>query len=315
MRSSSRAPWSEVDPTQPLRVPESLEGLVRARLDELPPATRESLVLAAAVGRPSSELLTSLDISARMLDPAVAAGVIERTDRTIHFVHPLLASAVYYGVPAEERRRAHGRLAEVVVDPHDRARHLALSIEDADAHTAGFLEEAAALASSRGVAIVAAELAEHALRLTPQDAHDDRHRRALATARTQRSAGERTRARSVLGDLLAETRAGPVRAEALVLLAELESERDSVPLLEEALREAATRPALQSVIHCRLAWASPKPRFDHAQKALDLADELDDDLLGTGTRNASNAQLVRWRGRSTRGSSDAGSRLPRRRRW
>ena len=58
----------------------------------------------------------------------------------------------------------------------------------------------------------------------------------------------------------------PVRAEALVLLAELESERDSVPLLEEALREAASRPALQSVIHCRLAWASPKPGFDHARK-------------------------------------------------
>jgi DNA-binding CsgD family transcriptional regulator len=70
-----------------------------------------------------------------------------------------------------------------------------------------------------------------------------------------------------------------LRAEALVLLAELESERRSVPLLEEALREAAARPALQSVIHCRLAWASSKPAFDHARKALELADELDDDQL------------------------------------
>jgi DNA-binding CsgD family transcriptional regulator len=88
-----------------------------------------------------------------------------------------------------------------------------------------------------------------------------------------------TRARSVLADLLAETRAGSLRAEALVLLAELESERRSVPLLEEALREAASSPALQSVIHCRLAWASSKPGFDHAQKALELADELDNEEL------------------------------------
>ena len=63
------------------------------------------------------------------------------------------------------------------------------------------------------------------------------------------------------------------------MLAELESERRSVPLLEEALREAASRPALQSVIHCRLAWASSKPGFDHARRALELADELDDDQL------------------------------------
>ena len=70
-----------------------------------------------------------------------------------------------------------------------------------------------------------------------------------------------------------------MRAEALVLLAELESERRSVPLLEEALREAASRPALQSVIHCRLAWASSEPGFDHARRALELADEVDDDQL------------------------------------
>jgi DNA-binding CsgD family transcriptional regulator len=70
-----------------------------------------------------------------------------------------------------------------------------------------------------------------------------------------------------------------LRAEALVLLAELESERRSIPLLEEALREAASRPALQSVIHCRLAWTSPRPGFDHARRALELADEVDDDQL------------------------------------
>jgi DNA-binding CsgD family transcriptional regulator len=275
----ARALGADVEPTQPLRIPETLEGLVRARLDELPTATRESLLLAAAVGRPSAELFASLHVTDQVLDRALAARVIERTDGTIRFTHPLLASAVYHGVSADERRRAHGRLALVVADPLDRARHLALSTEGEDTQIAEVLEEAAALASTRGAPIAAAELAEHALRLTPPDADADRRRRALVAARAQQSAGEWTRARAILANLLAETRAGPWRAEALVVLAELESERRSVPLLEEALREAALGPALQSVIHCRLAWVSSKPRFDHARRALELAEQLDDDQL------------------------------------
>jgi DNA-binding CsgD family transcriptional regulator len=275
----ARALGADVDLTQPLRVPDSLEGLVRARVDKLPRATQESLLLAAAAGRPSAELFASLDVTEHVLDRALAVRVIEQTDGTIRFTHPLLASVVYHGVSADERRRAHGRLALVVADPLDRARHLALSTESPDTQIARVLEDAAALATTRGAPIAAAELAEHALRLTPPDAHADRHRRALVAARAQRSAGESTRARSVLADLLADRRAGSLRAEALVLLAELESERRSIPLLEEALREAASRPALQSVIHCRLAWASSKPGIGHARRALELADELDDDQL------------------------------------
>jgi DNA-binding CsgD family transcriptional regulator len=275
----ARALGGDVDPTQPLPVPETLEGLVRARLDELPPRTRESLLLAAAVGRPSAELFASLDVTEHELDPALAARTIERTDGTIRFAHPLLASVIYQGVSADKRRRAHGRLAVVVDDPLDRARHLALSTESPDTRIAAVLDGAAALASTRGAPIAAAELAEHALRLTPPVAHSERHRRLLAAARVERSAGEWTRARGLLADLLAETRTGSVRAEALVLLAERESERNSVSLLKEALREAASHPALQSVIHCRLAWASSEPGFDHARRAFELADELDDDLL------------------------------------
>src|SRR5205814_1830268 len=70
-----------------------------------------------------------------------------------------------------------------------------------------------------------------------------------------------------------------------MLLAELEGADRSMELLEEALREAHSRPALQSVIHCRLAWAS---RFradrDHAAAALELADRLGDETLRTRAR-------------------------------
>jgi DNA-binding CsgD family transcriptional regulator len=285
----ARALGADTDPTQPLPVPETLEGLVRARLEELPPATRESLLLAVAVGRPSAELFASLDVADDVLDPALAGRVVERTDGTIRFTHPLLASVVYQGVSADERRRAHGRVALVVADPLDRARHLALSTERPNARIAAVLEDACAMASTRGAAIAAAELAEHALRLTPPSAHDDRHRRALAAARAERSAGEWTRARTILADLLEERRAGSWRAEALVLLAELESVGRSAPLLEEALREADS-PALQSEINCRLAWATRfKPSSDHARVALELAEQLDDDVL---RRRARSVQAV-----------------------
>ena len=75
-----------------------------------------------------------------------------------------------------------------------------------------------------------------------------------------------------------------MRAEALVLLAELESVDHSVPLLEEALREADTRPQLQSAIHTRLASATRYRKgiegaLDHGRVALELADDLGDDPL------------------------------------
>jgi DNA-binding CsgD family transcriptional regulator len=278
---------ADVDPMEPLHVPATLEGLVRARLDGLPPATREGLLLAAAVGRPSAALIADVGVTEDVLEPAFAAHVIECADETIRFTHPLLASVVYQGASADERRRAHGLVARIVDGPIVRARHLALSTERPDTEVAAALEDAAALASTRGAPIAAAELGEHALRLTPLDARDARHRRAIAATRAHMAAGDGARARTIAVDLLAQTRAGQSRAEALLLLAELENLDRSVALLHEALGEAAARPALRAVIHRRLAehgrmtkgreWAQ-----EHARASLELAESLDDDSLRAG---------------------------------
>jgi DNA-binding CsgD family transcriptional regulator len=270
----------DVDPLQPLVVPETLEELVRARISGLPASTREALALASALGTPSESLLEQAGVTADALDPAFVAQVIEREHGAIRFTHPLLSSVLYRDL-GEERRSVHGRLAGIVEDPLLRARHLALSRDTPDADVAAVLDDAASLAADRGASAIAAELAEQALRLTPSDGTNERHRRALAAARAHHAAGEWTRARTIATDLL---EIGALRAEALVLLAELESVDRAVELLEEALREAAARPALQSFIHCRLAWAT---RFrhgyvralEHARAALELAEELDDDLL------------------------------------
>src|SRR5262249_14326798 len=150
----------DVDPVQPLGVPETLGGLVHARLDALPGATRKALVVAAVVGRPSTELLARLDITDEVLDPARAANVLQRVGRSPHVTHPLIASVVYQGAAEEERRRAHARVAEVVEDPLDRARHLALSAVSPDPAIAVDLDDAVVLATARGAPIAAAELAE-----------------------------------------------------------------------------------------------------------------------------------------------------------
>jgi DNA-binding CsgD family transcriptional regulator len=270
---------ADVDPLQPLPVPERLDELVRARISGLPGPTREALALASALGTPSESLLEEAGVAAGALDAAVHAHVVERDNGLIRFTHPLLASVLYRDL-GEKQRSVHARAAGVVEDPLLRARHLALSRDAPDADVAAVLDDAGALAADRGASAVAAELAEQALRLTPPDARDERRRRALSAARAHRAAGEWTRARALAAELLADEEVGSLRAEALILLAELEAQDSAVALLERALRESASRPALQSVVRCRLAWAT---RFSggsgHARAALELAEQLDDDGL------------------------------------
>jgi DNA-binding CsgD family transcriptional regulator len=273
----ARALGADVDPTQPLPVPDALDELVQGRVSGLPPATREALALAAAVGTASESLLERAGVPRDALAPAVAAGVIARERGAIRFTHPLLASAVY-------DPRVHARLAEVVDDPLARARHLALSSDSPDSEIAHALDDAARLATERGAAALAAELNEHALRLTPPAEVDDRHRRALAAARAHQAAGEWTRAQAIARELLAATAPGPQRAELLVLLAEFEIDELAVPFLEQALAEAAAQPDLHLRIRIMLAWSTRfrsgfSAGFDEARAAAAAAEELDDDAL------------------------------------
>jgi len=270
---------ADADPRTPLAVPETLEELLRARIAGLPPPTRNALALASALGTTSESVLARAGVAAGALDRAFAAHVIELQDGMIRFTHPLLASVLYQDL-GEKRTRVHQRIAKVIADPLLQARHLALSKGIPDADAAVVLDQAASLALDRGASAVAAELAEHAVRLTPPEDGEERRHRVLAAARAHHAAGEWTRARTLATDLLAETEIGSWRAEALVLLAELESVDRAAELLEDALREAGSRPTLQSAIHCRLAWARRfRTGVDHASAALELAERLDDDAL------------------------------------
>ncbi len=274
---------ADVDPLRPLPVPATVDELLRARMAGLSAATREALAFVSAAGAANDALLERAGLATEVLTPAFNAGIVERDEGAIRFTHPLLSS-VLYGDLGAQRAQVHARIAGLVDEPLVRARHLALSKETPDAKVAGVLDEAAGLAAARGASRVAAELAEQALRLTPAEAHRERHRRALAAARAEHAAGEWIRSRAIAERLLAEADVGPLRADALVILAELASVEDAVVLLEEALTEASSRPALQAVIQCRLAWAARFRKgyvqaLEHARAALEIADGLNDENL------------------------------------
>jgi DNA-binding CsgD family transcriptional regulator len=273
----ARALGTQTHPIQPMSVPESLDELVRGRLGGLPAPTRVALALVAAVGTGPVSLLRRAGVAPEALAAGVDAGVIELRLGRVHFTHPLLASAAYDA-------SVHGRLVQIVDDPLARARHLALSTDSPNAEVARALEDAADLATERGAAGLAAELNEHALLLTPAADADDRHRRALATARAHQAAGEWMHAQTIARELLEETPPGPQRAEVLVLLADLEIDELAVPLLQEALVEAESQPDL----HLRICISLAEYRrftigfaaaFADTRDALAVAEDLDDDAL------------------------------------
>jgi DNA-binding CsgD family transcriptional regulator len=289
------------DPTQPLPVPERLEELLAARLGSFTGATRDALVLAAADARLTPAQLQTAGIEPAALDPALVERVVELTDGAVRFTHPLLASVLYQGLAPEERRQAHRRLAEVAEESLARARHLALSADEPDSELAAELERAATAAGAHGTPIVAAELGEHAIRLTPPGDRADADRRVAATARAHLAAGEPARARVLAAELLARSTPGAERARALVLRADVEAGdiQQTIALLQEALGEAEEDAALQARIHREL---SLRIRFtsglrvaeQHARAAVALADQLDDDALRASAR--SSLALIRFNG-------------------
>ena len=71
------------------------------------------------------------------------------------------------------------------------------------------IDDAADAANARGAIAVAAELREHAVRLTPVSADDDVHRRTIALADAHLANGNVGRARGLVDVLLDRNPAGP----------------------------------------------------------------------------------------------------------
>ncbi|HET7487398.1 MAG TPA: AAA family ATPase [Acidimicrobiales bacterium] len=277
----------------PLPVPDRLLGLIEARLSTLPPRARVALVTAAALRAPTVERVRAA-IGAtpsqwrEAVEGAESNGIVEVQGGRLCFVHPLYAAAVYASAPAPERRAVHRRLAVVVADIEERARHLALGADGPDADLAALLDTAAEHARSRGAPESAAQLAESARHLTPEDRTADAHRRTVDVAEYRFHAGEAAAARRLLRTVLDGEAEGRTRADALRLLGEIsyhqESFPDAVALFVEALDHVGDDARVASGVELRLALClRALGRFTeaeaHTRRALELTEALGDAAL------------------------------------
>jgi DNA-binding CsgD family transcriptional regulator len=216
-----------------LALPDGIYAVLQDRLAALPPESMEALGTLAAMAHPTiAGLRAALDPGA--LDDAFAAGVVHEEGETIRFEHPLLAEAAYRMLPPSRRQRVHERLAEGASDAEERARHLAAASSAPDAGVAAEIEKGAHAAAARGARAAAAELLEASAQVEPDQ--DQAARRRIAAVRQHRSAGDGRRARLLASALIEELPAGPLRARALVVMAEGEGVFEE---LTEFARQAA----------------------------------------------------------------------------
>lgn len=83
-----------------LRVPRTVQELVRSRVARLPRRTREALLLAAASSAPTTAVVPTDELA-----PAEEAGVVRVDDGgRVHFEHPLVATAIYESAPIARGR-------------------------------------------------------------------------------------------------------------------------------------------------------------------------------------------------------------------
>ena len=269
-----------------LPIPDRLQELIEDRLEGLPADTVEALEVVSALSAPTLDAIAAAIAPAAVDDrlaPAIENSVVEAVGDGLRFTHPLLASAVYQRTRLARRRQLHARLAAIVHDPEERARHLALSVEGADAAVAGALEEAALLAGSRGAPQSAAELWEMARRATPDDRGEELRRRTHEAGLAHYECGDTSLARNVLEQAVELSIHGPPRARVLLdlglIVAAEEGWRQAIDSFTAALNEVGDDVALRAGVEQGLGYAwlfrgDLEASERHARSALRLAEEL-----------------------------------------
>jgi DNA-binding CsgD family transcriptional regulator/tetratricopeptide (TPR) repeat protein len=237
-----------------LPVPQRYRPVLAARLRGLSPAARRTMLAAALLSRPTARTLHKIGGPAGLAE-AEAAGVVRHAGALIEFDHPLLATTCREEADPAAIRAMHAELSSFVGDAIQRGRHLALSVAGTDERAATEVEEAAGDAAGRAAIATAAELARHALALTPEVAVDDRVRRATSAARWFAQVGETAAAQQALKPLIAELPMGRQRARCLTTLSVSLGQEvsGSIALLGEALAQPDIEPSDEIEIHLALS--------------------------------------------------------------
>jgi DNA-binding CsgD family transcriptional regulator len=276
-----------LSPGEGLPIPSDLDELLHARLDNIGPEAFEVACAVAALAEPTESVVEAAvgSRSEAGRAEALAARIVELDGERVRFTHPLLGSAVAARLTPTRRRTLHARLAEIAPTAEECARHLALASVEPSEEIAAILEHEAGRAQARGAPAAAAELAEHAVRLTPATNVDDARRRVLVAADMHYRAGDSERAALLLEQGRAAAAPGNARATVLVHLAGVQPDpRDAIALYREALRNVEGDDALEADIHLRLAGLmrfseGVERGIDHSRLAVRAAAQVDDPAL------------------------------------
>ncbi len=236
-------------------IPDEVRTVVEQQLRRLPTRTRSALLETSMLAHPTLDVLDEAS-----LGPALEAGIVRFAEGgRIEFSHPLFAQGVYDLVTPTRRRSLHARLAAILSDPEQVARHSALAADAPDAGVAGTLEDAARLAGARGAPLAGAELMETSLRFTPENSGGDLARRSVATGELYFFGGDLERARSALEEALARALPRRERCTAAHLLGEIaihgDGFEDAARWLGTALDDAGDDRIARARILCSLVYA------------------------------------------------------------
>jgi DNA-binding CsgD family transcriptional regulator len=188
-----------------------IEDSYRRRMEDLPAAARQLLLVAAA--EPTGDPVLLWRAAERLEIGREAAATVEATGcltigQRVAFRHPLARSAAYrVATVPDDLRAAHWALAEATdpdADPERRAWHRAQAVAGPDEQVADELDRWAGRAQARGGPAKAAAFLERSAALTPDPAR--RAERALAAAQATYQAGALDAALA----LLAAAEAGPL---------------------------------------------------------------------------------------------------------
>ena len=271
-------------PGEPLPVPDETVDLLATRVGKLPQRSQEAMLAAALLADPTVELLErALGPSAgTSLERAREGDLVEVRGDRIRFAHPLVGAVLASSVAPGRRRAMHRRLADVAPSAEERARHLALGCDKPDEAVAASLEQAATLAERRGAPQGASELLELAWKLTPPEGVEAARRRRFELSRALARAGDHGKAVALLDDLLGEGTAGPLRARALELRAQIHwvagTSHDAEACCEEALDHVGDDGALRARVLVTLARVSLDADLLQlrSRAAVDFLESLDD---------------------------------------
>jgi DNA-binding CsgD family transcriptional regulator len=201
--------WTELDDDLPMTT--RLERAFAARADELEPATRAVLDVAALDdGDDFDQVLAAAAIlSGRVVDrgtarPAVELGLLTIAGPTYAVTHPLMGSALRQAMSPERRERGHAALATILSAQPERAIwHRAGSVSGRDEPVAAELEGAAAEARRRGAFATALARFERAAALSPDP--QDRAGRLLSAAEVGYELGRFTQVEQIKAQVMRMT--------------------------------------------------------------------------------------------------------------